>query len=588
MNAAARGAESIDVSVIVPTRDRLEMVAALPERLAKVRHAGCAVELIVVDDGSRQPVLPRLGGARAFGRELVVLRQGRFGPARARNLGAREARGQLLVFFADDLDPDPDWLEAHVRAQASATGEAVAFVGRVEPSTRGGDTPFDRFVWRAGVHFDFAAAEREARRPSGVCFTRFHTSNLSLPRAAFLDAGGFDEGFEIAAWEDVELGYRVSQCAVRIGWAGDAIVRALPGSGRSLAEYLRWRERALPSAYRALRRVPGLAEHVARRQRPRWRGAAHRLLWRLIGACDALDRRGVPLPVELYSRLLGHFQPYVPAPDAAETPIVAGRIVRDPITGRARFDSRNSDSVIAGELLLEALRPFRQRLRGAVLDLGCGDGGLRAPLELARDGYVGVDRSSRAAAANVRADAQRLPFGAARFDGIVVAEVLEHVRAPDAVLAEVWRVARPGASVLVSAPFFYRVHDAPEDRWRFTEDGLTFLVRGAGFEIEQIRAVGGAEAVVADFLARNLITVPGACVERFGRALGWRGLARAGGALAHHASVCAQRVFLWMRAFGLRIATRHGETGRLARFSWDRGSRMAKGYVLLARKPEAR
>ena len=110
MNAAARGAESIDVSVIVPTRDRLEMVAALPERLAKVRHAGCAVELIVVDDGSRQPVSPRLGGARAFGRELVVVRQGRFGPARARNLGAREARGQLLVFFADDLDPDPDWL----------------------------------------------------------------------------------------------------------------------------------------------------------------------------------------------------------------------------------------------------------------------------------------------------------------------------------------------------------------------------------------------------------------------------------------------------------------------------------------------
>ncbi|MFN7951863.1 MAG: methyltransferase domain-containing protein [bacterium] len=577
--------------MIVPTRDRAGLIGGLPMRLARVRHEHVAAELIVIDDGSREPVTPSLTGARAFGREVVVLRQGRFGPARARNQGARRARGRVLVFFADDLDPDPDWLVAHLRAHAdvaASSSQPTAFVGRVEPPADGGDTPFDRFVWRTGVHFDFAAAERESRAPGGVSFTRFHTSNLSIARAAFLAVGGFDEGFEIAAWEDVELGYRLTHRGVAVGWAGDASVRALPRSGRSLGEYLRWRERALPSAYRALRQAPVLATLVARRRRPRWRGFAHRLLWRAIAVCDVLDRRGVPLPSELYRRLLGHFQPFVPAPPGAETPIAAGRIVRDPITGRARFDARGSDSLIAGELLLEALVPFRRRLAGAVLDLGCGDGPLRAPLELPRDGYVGIDRSPRASAASVRADAARLPICDARFDGVVVAEVLEHVRAPDLVLAEVFRVARPGASVLVSAPFFYRIHDAPEDRWRFTEDGLALLLRGAGFEIEQIRAVGGAGAVIADFLARNLATLPGECVARCARALHLRWLERLGGALTHRGSVAAQRAFLWTRAIALRLATRHGETGRLTRFLWDRGSRMAKGYVVLARKPGSR
>lgn len=577
----------LDVSVVVPTRDRPERVATLLARLAAVRAERVGAELIVVDDGSTTPAAAALAGARVFGEPVVVLRQGRHGPARARNLGASQARGELLLFFADDLEPGPAWLQEHVRAHREAVAAPWAVVGPIEPPVGGGDTPFDRFTWREGVHFDFAAAARELERDGSVSFARCYSSNLSLPRATFDAAGGFDERFPGAAWEDVELGFRLRERGVRIGLRPEAAVRALPGSGRSLGEYLRWREHALPAAQRAIRLAPPLAALVARRERPRWRGAGHRAFGAAVRVFDRIDRAGVPLPRALYRRLLGHLAPLAAPPDGAETPIRAGRIVRDPTTGRVRFDARASDSVIAGELLLEALHPFRQRLAGRLLDLGCGDGPLRAPLQLASDGYLGVDRSPRASAASVRADAAALPFGAEAFDAVIVAEVLEHVRAPDAVLREVYRVAAAGAAVLVSAPFFYKVHDAPDDRWRFTEDGLRWLLRDAGFTIEQIRAVGGAGAVVADLVARNLVTLPGVAVMALGRALRVRAIERLGGAAAHWSSVAFQRAFLVVRRAVLALATRHGETTWLTRFLWDRGSRMAKGYVFLVRKPVA-
>jgi len=143
-----------------------------------------------------------------------------------------------VVLFADDLAPDPDWLVSHLRAHHQADSTEVAFLGPIEAPEGGGDTPFDRFVWRERVHFDFALAERELRESSAVGFARCYASNLSVPRASFMASGGFDEGFSMAAWEDVELGYRLTRQGVRLGFVAGARVRALPSSGSILGDYL--------------------------------------------------------------------------------------------------------------------------------------------------------------------------------------------------------------------------------------------------------------------------------------------------------------------------------------------------------------
>lgn len=93
---------------------------------------------------------------------------------------------------------------------------------------------------------------------------------------------------------------------------------------------------------------------------------------------------------------------------------------------------------------------------GLLVDVACG-GGLLAP-HARRLGYrhVGVDLgtgATKTAAAHgvlvARGDARRLPLRDACADVVVAGEVLEHVRDPMAVVAEVCRVLRPGASVVI-------------------------------------------------------------------------------------------------------------------------------------------
>jgi hypothetical protein len=65
-------------------------------------------------------------------------------------------------------------------------------------------TPFLRYINEHGLQFGYALIDEPERVP----FNFFYTSNVSLPRALLL-AEPFDLGFPHAAWEDVELSYRL-------------------------------------------------------------------------------------------------------------------------------------------------------------------------------------------------------------------------------------------------------------------------------------------------------------------------------------------------------------------------------------------
>lgn len=97
-----------------------------------------------------------------------------------------------------------------------------------------------------------------------------------------------------------------------------------------------------------------------------------------------------------------------------------------------------------------------------VLDLGCGPGHYSAALTRAGASVVGVDLDEadlRAASAArntaVRADAPRLPFPDAAFDGVFCSNMLEHTPEPSLVLGEIERVVRPGGWAWVSWTNWY-------------------------------------------------------------------------------------------------------------------------------------
>lgn len=75
------------------------------------------------------------------------------------------------------------------------------------------------------------------------------------------------------------------------------------------------------------------------------------------------------------------------------------------------------------------------------------------------------------------ADAHAIPLADACFDGVVIQAVLEHVLEPGRVVAEIWRVLKPGGLVYAETPFLQQVHEGPYDFTRFTESGHRYLFR---------------------------------------------------------------------------------------------------------------
>lgn len=75
------------------------------------------------------------------------------------------------------------------------------------------------------------------------------------------------------------------------------------------------------------------------------------------------------------------------------------------------------------------------------------------------------------------------------FDVVMMMEVLEHVRTPEAAIREVYRVLKKDGLLLLSTPFIFEIHDAPHDFYRFTRFGLEHLL--SEFSQIEIRARNG-------------------------------------------------------------------------------------------------
>src|SRR4051794_40851687 len=96
----------ISASVIIPAYRATRTLPATLAALDRQTLPRARFEVIVVDDGS-----PDETGALAERAGARVLRQPNSGPAAARNRGAREAAGPILVFTDSDCEPEPDFLE---------------------------------------------------------------------------------------------------------------------------------------------------------------------------------------------------------------------------------------------------------------------------------------------------------------------------------------------------------------------------------------------------------------------------------------------------------------------------------------------
>ena len=101
------------------------------------------------------------------------------------------------------------------------------------------------------------------------------------------------------------------------------------------------------------------------------------------------------------------------------------------------------------------------------------------------------------------ADISSLPFTDNTADAVICEYVLEHVPDPTAIVAEIYRITKPGALVYISVPFTASFHSAPRDYYRWSKMGLQEELKSFK-EIEcKIRSGPGAaiDYALAEFFA---------------------------------------------------------------------------------------
>jgi len=86
-------------------------------------------------------------------------------------------------------------------------------------------------------------------------------------------------------------------------------------------------------------------------------------------------------------------------------------------------------------------------------------------------------------------------------DYILCTQVLEHLTEPGRAFAEFGRILKKKGKLFLTTNFFYQIHMAPNDYFRFTEYGLEYLARSNGFEIERIESQGGVFQVISYLLS---------------------------------------------------------------------------------------
>jgi GT2 family glycosyltransferase len=149
---------------------------------------------LVVNDGSTDrtaEIVSRYAGVR-------LITQANAGPAAARNLGAVEARGELLLFTDDDCVPMPGWLDAMLAPFA-------------DPAVVGAKGIYRTRQKSLAARFVQLEYEDKYRLMAGLASIDFiDTYSAAFVRARFLEMGGYDTSFPVACAEDVELSYRMS------------------------------------------------------------------------------------------------------------------------------------------------------------------------------------------------------------------------------------------------------------------------------------------------------------------------------------------------------------------------------------------
>ncbi|MFH1477252.1 MAG: glycosyltransferase [Verrucomicrobiota bacterium] len=196
----------IQFSIIIITRSINDYIRKAMPHISAQTHR--AYEIIIV---SEAPETENFANTR-------IITSGRASPAKARNIGAHEARGEILAFIDDDAYPAKDWLEKALCDFEDATVDAVGGPSLVPPHA----TFFQQVSNKVFELSSCKTGHRYSRGKRSIAIDVWPTCNFFVRKMIFDTVGGFSDKY----WggEDTTFCYALAKAGAKILYDPDVLV----------------------------------------------------------------------------------------------------------------------------------------------------------------------------------------------------------------------------------------------------------------------------------------------------------------------------------------------------------------------------
>lgn len=198
-------------SIIVPTYNRSLFLKKNLECLAEQTIPKCDYEIIVVNDGSKDNTdkIAENFGSIHTDINFIYLKQKNGGPAKARNIGIKKAKGEIIFFTDDDCVVPVNWVETLADGYLQHP-EIAGTGGWYKLSNPQGNLFAKYYEFKMeNKKYGLATMAQEIKNSDFLKNPAGNTSNMSYRKKILDEVGGFDESITYPGFDDTDLKKRI-------------------------------------------------------------------------------------------------------------------------------------------------------------------------------------------------------------------------------------------------------------------------------------------------------------------------------------------------------------------------------------------
>ncbi len=186
------------ISIVMPVKDNQRGIDRFLASFFKTQESdSLPLEILIVcDEGSSVHLH---GNWQSHAIDVRVLYSDDIGPAAARNVGWRSAKGEWILFTDSDCVPAPRWLKGYVEA----SNDSIGYAGAVLSYRR---DFISRYYESQSILMPLINDDTGVPSPEYLV-----TANALVWKKALKKIGGFNEMIKMAAGEDIDLSFRLRE-----------------------------------------------------------------------------------------------------------------------------------------------------------------------------------------------------------------------------------------------------------------------------------------------------------------------------------------------------------------------------------------